>query len=222
MNIPILFTTFNRLEYTKKALHALMESDCGDIYIFDNGSTDDTIEWLENFVDNEDRLTIHYNDTNVAVVGAMNHFFGKMKGKYEVVGKVDNDTIVPKVWCAPLVEKMQKCHIDIIQAKHPILQETYNGASFDAWMKTMMQDEKDPSIFYSSFVGGSGMLCNLKKMGIISSTDEKLVGWTYYQRFHPLLVKAFCDAVEIDLLDMHKEGGANYEDKNYYKETGRL
>jgi GT2 family glycosyltransferase len=221
MNIPILFTTFNRIEYSKKALDALMQSDCGDIYIFDNCSTDGTIEWLESMIVNP-KLKVYFSETNVGVAGAMNHFIDEVSADYGFAGKVDNDTVVPKNWCALLYSKMNAKDIDIIQAKHPIIEDTFRGANFDEWTKTMLRDEKDESIFYSAFVGGSGVLFKTKKIGKIKAHETMLSGWTEYQIGNIQLSKAFCTAVDIELLDMKKEGGENYADKEYYKQTGRI
>ena len=81
--IPILFTAFNRLEYTKQCLTALSEntSNIGEIYIIDNASTDGTVEYLKS-VSFSNVSTIIYNDENVGVAGAMNQFFKMIDSEY--------------------------------------------------------------------------------------------------------------------------------------------
>lgn len=218
--VPTLFITYNRLEYTKRALLALMESDCGHIYVIDNGSTDGTVEYLQG-LKHLGRCLLIYRKENAGIAGAMNTFIHLTKA-YPVVGKVDNDTVVPKNWCSVLREKLSYCELDIIQARHPILKETFAGG-FDKWMLTMKQDEKDKSVYHSSFVGGSGILFKTKNLKPIPKTDWKLYGWRQFQKDNPNLKKAFTTDVTIDLLDMHPDGGANYpkEYLEYYKETKR-
>ena len=215
-NIPILFTTYNRLEYSKKSLQALIDSDCGDIIVVDNYSTDGTVEWLQSL--NHTKVKIILNSKNEGVAGAMNIFLEWTKD-YHVVGKVDNDTIVPKDWCVKLKNKMDALQIDIIQAKHHILKETH-PKGFDSWMQTMTQSRIDNSIYYNSFVGGSGILFNREKIHLIPQTEWKLYGWFQFQKQHPEMRKAFCSDVEIELLDTDSNG-AKYEIPDYYQETGR-
>lgn len=218
--IPVLFITYNRLEYTKKALHALLHSDCGKIYIIDNCSTDGTREWLLEQHWNNERVMILINEANKGIAGAMNQFLEIVR-HCSFVGKVDNDTIVPENWASMLLKKCVEHDIDIIQAKHPILSQTF-AAGFDAWMKTMQPEPKDNSIFYNHFVGGSGIVFNRKKINVIPQTEWVLYGWRQFQREHPALIKAFCTDVTIDLLDTDEEGHDYSKYPEYYLTTGRL
>lgn len=220
MNVPVLFTTYNRLEYTRQSLPALMASDCGLILVVDNNSTDGTKEYLQSI--KSDRIHVIYEKENTGVAGAMNLFLQLTHGdKY--VGKVDNDTIVPPDWCSRLLAKIIVHGVDIIQAKHPIPEATYSGGNFYAWMQTMKQDRKDPSLYYHRFVGGSGIVFKRKVVDRIPETEWKLYGWNTFQKEHPELKKAFCMEVEIELLDMYRNGGTRYADyPEYYKETRRI
>lgn len=210
--IPVLMITYNRLEYTKKALSALLDARGIKITVIDNGSTDGTQEWLKQFIS----ITLILNGQNDGIAGAMNTFVVKNKGA-EYLGKVDNDTLVPPDWATTLREKAQACGIDIIQAAHPIPPSVAHGKSFAEWAATMTGDPFDPSIRYNHFVGGSGIIFRRAAVRIIPATAWKLYGWRQFQRTHPRLKKAFCTDVQVTLLDAH-----GYDDyPEYYKETGR-
>ena len=155
LRIPVLFTTYNRLEYTKKSLKSLIASDCGKIVIFDNNSNDGTIEWLDSL--KNAKLEIIKNPKNDGVSGAMNYFFSVTKNN-KYVAKVDNDTVVPKDWLTKLYTSAEDCDLDIVQAKHPIIRLSHISGSFDEWMKTLEQDKKYDDIYYSSHVGGTAVL----------------------------------------------------------------
>ena len=217
-DVPVLFTTYNRLEYSKRALEALIESECGQIIVVDNFSTDGTREWLESM---KEFVTIILQEKNTGVAGAMNIFL-QQTSTATFVGKVDNDTVVKQDWCSRLLQKLIDCRLHIVQAKHPILAATHTGGDFDAWMRTMQRDRKDHSIFYNRFVGGSGIVFRRNIIDAVPETEWKLYGWNKFQKEHPELKKAFCTEVEIELLDMFKEGCSDYSKyPEYYKETRR-
>lgn len=209
--IPILMITYNRLEYTRQALPALFNSEGVRVYVIDNGSTDGTAEWLKS----QCAWDIIYNDRNLGIAGAMNQFLALTQDA-EFVGKVDNDTIVPRDWHTRLMAHMNKA--DIVQAKHPILKATHPGG-FDSWVSTM---PADGSLRFNHFVGGSGILFRRNIVRQVPQTEWMLGGWRQFQRDNPHLRKAFATDVEVQLLDTN-EGGADYSQyPDYYKETKRL
>jgi GT2 family glycosyltransferase len=219
-NVPVLFTTYNRLDFTKISLPKLIESNCGTIFVIDNASTDGTAKYLRGL--KSKKLVVVLNDENTGVAGAMNIFI-KMNTNNNYLAKVDNDTIVKKDWLDILLKKVVDKNIDIIQAKHPILVKTHATGSFDEWMKKLEQDKDDNSIYYSKFVGGSGIVFNRKIITEdIPTVEWKLAGWREFQRKHTSSKKAFCTETVIKLLDMNEGGGANYiKYPDYYKETRR-
>ena len=213
---PVLFMTYNRLDYTRKALKALLSSTCGNIIVFDNNSSDGTRKWLKTL--NEPKISkVILNKTNIGIAGAMNKFFDMTEAE-EFVGKVDNDTIVPKTWFEDLIFEALSKNIAVLQAKHPILHNKYK--TFDEWMKTLVNSE---NVYYSDYVGGSGIVIKRAVItGRIVEGSNVLGGWTRYQLDNIKQKKAFCDAVVIKLLDMDKDNVINdnkYPD--YYVKTGR-
>jgi glycosyltransferase involved in cell wall biosynthesis len=210
--IPILMITYNRLEFTKKALAALCNCRNASIYVIDNGSSDGTKEWLATIPCKPMSLTI--NKTNTGIAGAMNQFL-EMTKDFQYVAKVDNDTIVFPDFLERMIPHMVAA--DIVQAKHPILKQTHPGG-FDEWVKTM---RRRGALRINHFVGGSGILFKRHIIDRIPKTDWMLGGWRQWQRENRFVIKAFATDVEVQLLDTD-ENGAQYQDyPNYYKETGR-
>ena len=215
MKVPVLMITYNRLEYTKQALKALIESDCGTIYIIDNGSTDGTERWLKDKListNPDHRISCFFMYENTGIAGAMNVFL-KLTADQPVVAKVDNDTIVPPDFFNRMLPCLQECHI--VQAKHHIIPAT-DPLGWHHFVKDMR--EIAPGLRVNHFVGGSGILFDRKIVDAIPQTGWMLGGWREFQRHRPDLIKAFYDKVEIKLLDEH--GYSDYPD--YYKQTKRL
>ncbi len=218
--IPVLMITYNRLEYTKKAVEALKQCRHAIIYIIDNGSDPETIAYLKGeFVFDKAwsrrNDLVWLNSINIGIAGAMNQFLERTM-IYNVVAKVDNDTVVPPDFLEKMIPHLEKA--DIVQAKHHLIQASGVG-SFDEWTSTM---PADGALRYNHFVGGSGILFKRKIVDRLPVTEHKLMGWRQWQREHPEFKKAFATDVEVKLLDTD-ETGARYEQyPDYYKSTGRL
>ncbi|MBT4251262.1 glycosyltransferase [bacterium] len=213
---PVLFTTYNRLDYTKETLPKLLDSICGKVIVVDNASNDGTKEYLKSL--NSEKLELIFHSENTAITGSMNTFLNKTKNE-EFIGKVDNDTIVKGDWLVRMLELAIRHDVDAMQAKHDIWNERFN--SFNEWMKSLQKI--GDHVFFSEYIGGSGVV--IKRSSItdeIPGTKWALGGWSRYQREHPELRTAFCNNVEVKLLDMDGDNTPCYEKyKDYYKETGR-
>lgn len=204
--IPVLLTTYNRLEYTKAALAALL--DTCEVIVIDNGSTDGTVEWLRT-----QEVFVICNKENRGVAGAMNQFLSMIDSHW--AGKVDNDTIVTPGWVEALVRDALKYKLDIIQAKHHIIPEVH-PQGWDGLMSTCTK--VGDGVYESKFVGGSGIVFNTTLLGQLPEDGWKLGGWNRWQLAHPDVRKGFSEHTEIKLLD--EAGYDKYPD--YYRETGRL
>lgn len=87
--IAVMTKTYGRLDYTKRMYDSLKASTNlkWDWYVFDQGSDDGTIEWLEK----SDAHYVNYNGENVGISKADNSLLDAMDNKYDVVFHVDND-----------------------------------------------------------------------------------------------------------------------------------
>ena len=93
--VTVLMVTFDRLEYTRLAVPALLASEeiSAEFVVWDNASTDGTREWLiEQFAD-DPRVSLILSSRNVGCVHPMNVVWGS--ARTPLVVKVDNDTLVP-------------------------------------------------------------------------------------------------------------------------------
>src|ERR1700752_485954 len=104
-DVPVLMITHNRLSYTKKALDALFQSDCGVIHIYDNNSHDGTKEYLERFVE-QDFIRIVLMGWNSGIAGAWNYFLS-VTHHCEFIAKCDNDTLLPPDFIARMLPHMK-------------------------------------------------------------------------------------------------------------------
>ncbi|MBN2182933.1 MAG: glycosyltransferase, partial [Sedimentisphaerales bacterium] len=98
MNIDLVFITFNRLEYTSKSLSSLLADPTEDfsLTIWDNASTDGTIEYIKNEV-NDPRITdVIFSKKNIGQTQAVNQIWSNSKA--DLIGKLDNDCIMTPGW----------------------------------------------------------------------------------------------------------------------------
>ena len=107
--VHILYLTFNRLYYTQITLPVLLESSntaSFQIYIVDNGSTDGTVEYLQSL--NHPKIEkVIYNKKNEGLVKPTKKFWAESNA--ELVGKIDNDILVPENW----IDKLIDAHLKI-------------------------------------------------------------------------------------------------------------
>lgn len=191
MRIPVLLVTYNRIEYSKKALTALVEN-AGvpiELNIWDNGSQFDTVQWLLNDVKSwckETLVELKLNDSNQGLAAAMNWFFSKYRDAQYVV-KVDNDTVLPAGWLKDLAEGMEMArHPLIVPDGKPIklpppsrigaVSATClrpSGPTFNEWVRDNMvtvDADNGYEYFFNSYVLGTGVLINMdmiRELGLL-------------------------------------------------------
>lgn len=207
--IPCLMITHNRLEYTKRALEALLKCEGADVFVFDNGSDGfEMTDYLWSLGRKITELSPSWNNHGIA--GAFNWFLKETEG-CQYVAKVDNDTIVPPDFIPRMLPHMR--NVDICQAKHHIIPAT-NANGWEGFTKDM---KREGNTLLHHFIGGSGILCKRDKLTPLPVTANPLQPWRQWQREHPEVKKGFAPDVEITLLDAH--GYTDYPE--YYKKTGR-
>jgi len=216
--IPVLFTTFNRLEFTKKTLPVLLENTSeGEIIVIDNGSTDGTVEYLSQRPGNFKYIL---NEKNTGISGAMNVFF-EMTKDAEFVAKVDNDTLVPVNWLSNLAMVLDQAHLDIVQAAHYFHSTIYTDWD-DLVRSRPVKQFENGNVVYAKIVGGSGIVLRRE---IIQEPleDNGLSGWGNFQYQHREHRRGMFDGVWIDLLDMADYNTYRTDiDTDYFLSTGRF
>lgn len=107
MTIDLLLITYNRLHYTKLALESILAdpTEAFRLTIWDNGSTDGTVEFLRKDVQDPRIADVVFCRENAGQVKAVNEVWGKSKA--DLVGKMDNDCIVTPGWTRKIVQAHQ-------------------------------------------------------------------------------------------------------------------
>lgn len=227
--IPLLYTTHNRIEFTKQTLPCLFENTTGDVLfiIIDTGSTDGTVEYLKNNIKklSGGKKYKLFIKNDMSLPRAVAFFYKTIKNyDFEYAGKIDNDTLVPLNWLTDLVDAAKNNNMDILDAKHYIMNNSVKG--WDEWAQKMEQIEyKNYKIYLNNFAGGNGVVFNKKTMIPYDKEygETRLQGWTQIQTPHTEWKKGFYDGVFIKALDMLGDNIPNYNiDKDYYSFTGRI
>jgi glycosyltransferase involved in cell wall biosynthesis len=113
--VAIFSLTYDRLEYTKQSFESLYKTADYpfDHYVFDNGSTDGTVKWLEKLNNPNGKLHVEYSSDNKGISGASNLILERIHtlGDYQIIGKVDNDCIFQSSgWLAKIAELWRSNH----------------------------------------------------------------------------------------------------------------
>ncbi|MGB5749031.1 MAG: glycosyltransferase, partial [Desulfobacterales bacterium] len=152
-----------------------------DLYIVDNNSNDGTREWLETVrLEYPDRIKdIRYNSTNEGLPGPTNDFWSRADS--ELIGKVDNDTLVPPGWLERLVEAHQKIPKLAVVGGYHFRPEDFDDKSAHSRLYTHHGIKILPDVH----IGGC---CYLMKKSIQKifgpmkfNPALKIHGWTEYQ-----------------------------------------
>ena len=109
MRIHIVYITYNRLHYTRLSLPKLLEdpSEKFELTVWDNGSTDGTVEYLKKNISDPRIKDFVFSKRNVGQVAAVNSVWSSSQA--ELLGKADNDCLVTAGWTRIL----SKAHEDI-------------------------------------------------------------------------------------------------------------
>lgn len=111
MTIDLVFVTYNRLVYTKLALASVLADPSEDfsLTIWDNASTDGTVEYLRNEVSDPRIADVILRKENVGQTAAVNEVWSRSKA--DLLGKLDNDCILTSGW----THKLAAAHADIAE-----------------------------------------------------------------------------------------------------------
>jgi lipopolysaccharide biosynthesis protein/radical SAM superfamily enzyme YgiQ (UPF0313 family)/GT2 family glycosyltransferase len=103
--VSIVIPVFNRLEYTRQCLEALVDNTPSDLYeviLVNNGSTDGTEEFLSNL---KGDVTVITNETDLGFGKACNQGLEKAKGEYVLL--LNNDVVATEGWLEKLLTHIE-------------------------------------------------------------------------------------------------------------------
>ncbi len=168
MKVSIIIPIFNKREYTQKCLESIFlcgfGSEHGDdfeVIVVDNGSTDDSFEYLSGLNDKvtvkgkvtaKDRVVVIRNEKNLGFAKACNQGAGAAKGEYLMF--LNNDTIVTKGWLDILVKELD-------QDSHGAIRKIGVGAGTDT---STVIDAVGPKLLYpDNTIQHAGVVFDEKK-----------------------------------------------------------
>ncbi len=100
----IIILTYNNSNYTKECLDSVFQwTDVPfELIIVDNGSTDNTVQLLDNYARSYSNITIIRNLVNKGFPAGVNQALHNARGEYIIL--LNNDVVVTKGWLRHLIE----------------------------------------------------------------------------------------------------------------------
>jgi 2-polyprenyl-3-methyl-5-hydroxy-6-metoxy-1,4-benzoquinol methylase len=184
----LLMVTYNRLEYTRLALEAVLKLDYPNlrVVVWDNASTDGTVAYLRDRLQGLSHVTGIASPTNRGVVYPMNEVW-TCDPEAELLAKVDNDTLVPP----DLLRRLAECHLQ--SERFGVL----SGFHFREEGETLAEEHRikifdGVRVLPQPFVGGCAVMIRrevFQKIGFIGYRTDGPdgrpfmdSGWTIYQQ----------------------------------------
>jgi GT2 family glycosyltransferase len=162
----ILVLTHNACEVTERFLRFLYDYT-SDFYLIlvDNGSTDNTVDFLSKFAKEKDNINLTLNKTNLGVINGRNfayEIYLKDPNKAEYLCFLDNDQFVQKGWLEHHFEVLEQSEADVVGVEAWRLSKTF---------KPVEHVKKITSPW--SYIGCGGMLMKAKVPGTIGLFDPQ-------------------------------------------------
>lgn len=109
MDTHLVLITWNRLPLTKLTLESVLQNpdETFRLTIWDNASTDGTVEFLREYVTDPRIDQIVFSKENVGQIEAVNTIWSRTDA--DLLGKLDNDCILPRGW----IRAFSKAHEDV-------------------------------------------------------------------------------------------------------------
>ena len=200
MKIDLIYVTYNRLEYTRKSLPSLL-ADPGEDFsltIWDNASTDGTVEYLRNEINDPRIADVVFSKENIGQTNAVNRIWSNSKA--DLLGKIDNDCIMNAGWTRTLAQAHQDIpKLGIVACWHFPIEDFDEDAAGKAGK---IQRFGDHRIFRHPWTCGTGFLFKrslFEKFGPIKKKDTtnywlKIASKGYINGFYyPLVLQEHMD-----------------------------
>jgi glycosyltransferase involved in cell wall biosynthesis len=168
MSVDLVFITRNRLAYTKRALASVLSDPDEQFFltIWDNASTDGTVEYLRQEANDPRICDIIFSRENIGQTAAVNRVWSNSKA--ELLGKVDNDCLVTPGW----TRKLAQAHEDISQLGVVACWHFFPEDFDYERAKTKIQQFGKHQIFRHPWTCGTGLLIKrstFRKFGPLSA-----------------------------------------------------
>ncbi len=169
-SIDILMITYNRPEYTRLALPRLLETcdESARVWLWHNGDDEETLEIVRGLSGHPRVHRFHHEPRNAMLREPTNWFWRNATG--DLLGKVDDDCLVPHGW----LETLQEAHEEVanfgIISAWPFLPEDYDPSLSEPKIGTFGRHR----LLQNFWVGGSGYLMKravVKEVGLLHQKD---------------------------------------------------
>jgi len=114
----IIVLSHNALDVTKRFLSDLYAyTENFTLIMIDNGSSDDTPEYLSKFAENHDNMVLVLNDANEGVIGGRNQgyeIFKTLNKESKYLCILDNDQFVQKGWLEQHAAVMEESNAHLV------------------------------------------------------------------------------------------------------------
>jgi GT2 family glycosyltransferase len=126
--------TFDNLVFNRMCLESILHTTQGEsseVIVVDNGSTDGTEDYLRQLETRVPRLRVIFNDRNLGFAAANNRGLAAAQGEFLVL--LNNDTVVPPYWLAPLLAHLDEPEVGLVG---PVTNRSGNEAQIEAPYRT--------------------------------------------------------------------------------------
>ncbi|WP_025130221.1 glycosyltransferase [Pseudomonas sp. PH1b] len=113
--VSVIIVTYNNVHLTQGCIDSLLRNTLYpnvELIVVDNNSRDDTRNYLRYLARTEPRVSIVFNQDNLGFAAANNQGLRLARGHYLVL--LNNDTVVPKGWLAPLLRHLDDPQIGLV------------------------------------------------------------------------------------------------------------
>lgn len=113
--VSILIVTYNQMDYTRLCLQSIFDKSRYpnlEVIIVDNGSTDGSVELIEDYARQHPQVRVKLNDTNLGFATANNQAVQMACGDYLVF--LNNDTVVTSGWISGLLRYLKEPSVGMV------------------------------------------------------------------------------------------------------------
>ena len=173
VDIEIIILTFNKIEITKKCLDLLYQNTSipFGLILIDNGSNDGTQDYLKDFSETKDNITLIFNSVNFGIIKGRNQGYNMSQFLINIPDKIvflDNDQFVQKEWLKSHLDKLNS-GFDIVGVEAWQMRNDFHP------LKKIKKEEEN-----FNYIGAGGILIKNEVIKDIGLFDERY-GIMFYE-----------------------------------------
>lgn len=117
IEVSIIIANYNNSDYLEKSFNQISSQTHPnfEVIIIDDASTDDSVEFIKNYLCKDDRFSLYENETNVGVSASLNRAISIVKNKY--ILRHDPDDYLVEDAIRILLNRMRESNADIVSGQ---------------------------------------------------------------------------------------------------------